>query len=97
MTMSEEQEAYNAWLAQQEANKAYGQAERALDRVEHLEEKLGECEERLGMAEELLQELVDTVQQFSEDVEWGKSFLRAGTIRMLNEVPGKVHKFLEGK
>ena len=95
--MSEEQEAYNAWLAQQEANKAYGQAERALDRVEHLEEKLGECEERLGMAEELLQELVDTFEKIFDIVGWKGVFLNVKAFRGMTEILRKARKFLEDK
>jgi hypothetical protein len=97
MMMSEEQEAYNAWLVQQEAEKFYRQAEGAIDHVQSLQEDLGECQEQLGMAKELLQELLATFEHFSRDVNWGESFLEANTILMINEVPVRVRKFLEGK
>jgi hypothetical protein len=65
--MGEEQEAYNAWLALQDAEKFYRQAEAANEHAMSLEERLAQIEEERDRFEMALQVIVLNASRKSAD------------------------------
>jgi chromosome segregation ATPase len=63
--------------------------------IEQLRQQLQAAEQRAAEAEAHLRAVLDALKAFSGEVDWGKSFLTAETIRKMNEAPLAAAAWLE--
>lgn len=54
-----------------------------------------EAEHDVGRAMIQLKKTLEAFEAFMDDADWGKSFLRAGTISQANSVPPESYRLLE--